>query len=151
MTLKKITAFALAGLMSVGIVATVLADDAASLAPDKAVAARRAAMKEDGKTLRGSDAFTGDKAIKALQTVYNNYTRLASLFPKGSVTADSHALPLIWSDWDNFTGIFKKGADAATQGIAAAKAGDTAGYQAAVKTIADTCGTCHMTYRASLS
>ena len=149
MNLKKMTAFALAGLMSIGVVATVLADDAA-MAPDKAVAARRAAMKEDGKTLRGSNAFTGDQAVKALQTVYDNYTKLPTLFPKGSVTADSHALPVIWTDWDNFIAIFKKGADAATDGMAAAKAGDNAKYQADVATIADTCNACHQTYRAPL-
>jgi len=148
MTFKKTTVFVLAGLMSMGIAATVLADDAA-MAPDKAIAARQAAMKADGKVLRGANDFTGDAAVKALQTVYDNYTKLPSLFPKDSTSANSLALPVIWTDWDNFIAIFKKGADAATDGIAAAKAGDTAKYQADVAVVAGTCGACHMTYRSS--
>ncbi len=145
MPLHRITAFVLAGLLSVTVVATVLAD--MPLTADQAVAARQAAMKADGKVLRGAGGFTGDKAVAALQTVVDNYTKLPSLFPKDSVTDKSLALPVIWSEFDKFSAIFKAGADAATDGIAAAKAGDTAKYKADVNAIAQTCDTCHATYR----
>ena len=145
MKLTKITALALAGVLSLSAAATVLADT--PLTADQAVAARQAAMKADGRALRGSDAFTGDKAVAALTAVQDNYTKLPSLFIKDSVTDKSEALPAIWDNFDKFSAIFKKGADAAADGIAAIKAGDTAKYQADIKIIASTCNECHDTYR----
>jgi cytochrome c556 len=145
MQFKRLTVLALAGLLSVTAVATVLADS--PLTADEAVTARQAAMKADGKVLRGADGLTGDKAIAALQTVVDNYSKLPSLFPKDSITDKSLALPIIWTEFDKFSAIFKSGADAATDGIAAVRAGDMAKYKADVEAIAQTCNTCHMTYR----
>ena len=84
MQFKRLTVLALAGLLSVTAVATVLADS--PLTADEAVTARQAAMKADGKVLCGADGLTGDKAIAALQTVVDNYSKLPSLFPKDSIT-----------------------------------------------------------------
>jgi cytochrome c556 len=146
MTPKTMAALALAGLLAFVPAVAVLADTAA----DQAVSARQAAMKMDGRVLRGASNFTGDKAIAALTTVRDNYSKLPSLFPKDSITDKSIALPVIWEQFDHFSGIFKKGAAAAEEGIAAVKAGDMAKYKAAVKTIADTCTECHTTYRGEL-
>lgn len=147
MTPKKITMLALAGLTSMTTVATVLADT--PVAPEKLVAERQAAMKADGKALKGSADLIGDKAIAALTIVQTNYTRLPGLFPtKDTITDKSEALPAIWDDFDKFSAIFKKGADAATDGIAAAKAGDAVKYKADIKLIAATCNECHTTFRA---
>lgn len=144
----RITTMALAGLLSLSAAATVIADT--PLTADQAVAARQAAMKADGRALRGSDAFTGDKAIAALQTVHDNYSKLPSLFIKDSITPKSVALPLIWDEFDKFQAILKKGSDAAADGIAAVKAGDMARYKADIGAIAATCNECHDTYRAKL-
>jgi len=146
MTPRRFTVLALAGLLSVTAGATVFA--ASPMNAADLVAARQASMKEDGRTLKGSDAFTGDKAIEALTTVEANYTKLPSRFPKGSLTDRSNALPIIWEQFDQFTAIFKKGADAAADGIAAVKAGDMERYKADIKLIASTCNECHNTYRA---
>ncbi len=146
MPLTKITAVALAGLLSLGAVATVLAD--APLTAEQAVAARQAAMKQDGRALKGSINLTGDKAIAVLTMVEQNYTKLPDLFPKDSVTGKSIALPIIWTQFDKFSAIFKQGADAAADGIAAVKAGDMAKYKADIQAIGATCDSCHMTYRA---
>jgi len=145
MTPKKFAVLAMTGLLSVTAAASVFADT--PMTADQAVAARQAAMKSDGKALKGSDGFTGDKAIAALTEVQKNYTKLPSLFVKDSITSKSIALPIIWQQFDDFSAIFKKGADAAAVGIAAVKAGDTVGYQTAIKTIASTCNECHNTYR----
>jgi cytochrome c556 len=118
------------------------------MTPEQAVAARQAAMKEDGRALRHSDKLTGDDAVKALTAVAANYTKLPGLFPKGSITDRSVALPAIWDNFDAFAAIFKKGAAAANDGIAAAKAGNTAQYVADIKIIAGTCDECHTSYRA---
>jgi cytochrome c556 len=145
MTPQKITVLALAGLLSVTAAVSVFADT--PMNPEQLVATRQAAMKADGKALKGSDAFTGAKAVAALTTVETNYGRLPALFVKDSITDKSDALPIIWQQFDDFSAIFKKGAAAAAVGIAAAKAGDTAGYKAAVKAVAATCNECHDTYR----
>jgi len=146
MTPKKIAVLSLAGLMSVTAAATVLA---ATMTPDQYVAERQAAMKADGKALKGAANFTGEQAVAALATVQKNYARLPGLFPnKETITDKSEALPVIWDQFDQFTAIFKKGDTAAATGIAAAKAGDTAGYKAAVKLVAATCKDCHDTFRA---
>ena len=149
MTPKTITAVALAGLLSIAAAASSLAD--APLSAADAVAARQAAMKADGKVLRGADSFTGDQAIAALKAVQDNYTKLPGLFPQDSITDKSIALPIIWSEFDKFSAIFKSGAATAADGIAAAKAGDMAKYKADVEAIAQTCNTCHATYRQKLN
>jgi cytochrome c556 len=145
MTPSKFAMLALAGVLSMTAVATAFA--ASPMSAAELVAARQASMKEDGRTLKGSDAFTGDKAIEALTTVEANYTKLPSLFPKDSLTDKSIALPIIWEQFDQFSAIFRKGAAAAADGIAAVKAGDMENYQASVKLIAATCSECHSTYR----
>lgn len=145
MTLRTITAFAVVGTLVAGAAAAAVADT--PMTAEQAVAARQAAMKEDGRALKGSASFTGDKAVAVLEKVKQNYDRLPALFIKDSITGKSIAKPIIWQQFDQFSAIFKKGSAAATQGIAAAKAGDTAGYVAAIKTIAATCDECHSTYR----
>ena len=67
-----------------------------SMTAEQAVAARQAAMKEDGRTLRHADKLTGDQAVEALTVVAANYKKLPGLFPKGSITDKSVALPAIW-------------------------------------------------------
>ena len=144
---KKISRLSLAATFILGAAAAW----AATMSPDDAVAARQAAMKQDGKVLRGAANLSGDKAVTVLATVQANYRKLPSLFIKDSITDKSLALPVIWQEFDQFSAIFKKGADAAAAGIAAAKAGDVAKYKAAVETIGGTCNECHQTYRAKLS
>ena len=158
MILNRLTALTLAALMSLGI-AAVVADDTAANAPlaaapaagtinpADAVKERRALMMADGKTLQGSADFTGDKAAAAMQTVLNNFNKLPTLFVTDSIIPKSNALPKIWTDWAAFAAIFNKGAVAAADGLAAAKAGDMTKYVADVQTIADTCNTCHDTFR----
>ena len=114
---------------------------------DQLVATRQAAMKADGRTLRGADQLSGDKAIAALQTVLDNYSKLPTLFPKDSLNDKSIAKPVIWQRFDDFSALFKKGADAAADGIAAAKAGDSDKYLADLQVIDKTCNDCHATFR----
>lgn len=121
---------------------------ASSMSASEAVSTRQADMKADGRALRTATTASGEDAAKALETIHENYLKLPALFPEGSITGDSKALPVIWTDWANFAAIFAKGANAAKAGIKAARAGDTQAYAASVETIKDTCGACHMTYRA---
>jgi cytochrome c556 len=149
MSMKKITTLALAGLMSVGVIAA-FAQDAfvAPTTPEEAVELRQATMKENGGTLRSAGALTGSEAVAAMQTLLDNYTNMPALFPENSVVGDSKALPVIWENWEEFTAIIETGRSAAESGLAAAEAGDAAAYGEAVKTIGATCGQCHQQFRA---
>ena len=148
MSIKKITALAIAGLMTVGVVAAFAQDTfVAPTTPEEAVAARKALMREDGGIMRGLGGLTGAEAVAGLTTVLNNYTHIPDLFPEGSIVGDSKALPAIWENWDAFTVIVETGKTAATAGIAAAEAGDAAAYAAALQTLGGTCGACHQQFR----
>ncbi|WP_232846702.1 c-type cytochrome [Devosia beringensis] len=148
MLLKKITALTLAGFMTLGAVAS-FAQDAfvAPTTPEAAVAAREVLMKSNGATLKAAGALTGAEASAAMQTLLDNFTNMAAVFPEGSITGDSKASPAIWQDWAGFTAIIDTGKAAATAGLAAAETGDATAYGAALKAIGATCGTCHEQYR----
>jgi cytochrome c556 len=148
MSIKKISAMAIAGLMTLGGVATVAQDAfVAPATPEEAVTMRQALMKEDGGLLRSSGNLTGAEAVAAMQTLQTNYSHIPALFPEGSIVGDSAALPAIWENWETFVAIAKTGEEAAAAGLAAAEAGDAAGYAAALKTIGGTCGQCHQQFR----
>src|SRR5690242_1425359 len=104
MPLSKITAIASAVLIA-AVTATSFAQTAPTIVVDPAiagmtneqlVAARQAAMKEDGGVLRTAAGLIGDDAIAAATTLLQNFTNFPHLFKEGSITADSHALPIIW-------------------------------------------------------
>jgi cytochrome c556 len=148
MSIKKISAMAIAGLLAISAVATVAQDAfVAPSTPEEAVAARKALMREDGGLMRELGGLTGAEAVAALNTILTNYTHIPDLFPEGSIVGDSKALPAIWENWDAFTAIVETGKGAATAGIAAAEAGDAAAYGAALQTLGGTCGACHQQFR----
>jgi cytochrome c556 len=148
MSIKKTTAMAIAGLLTMGVVAA-FAQDAfvAPATPEAAVAARIAVMKEDGGLMRQLGNLTGAEAVAGLNTVLTNYTHMPDLFPEDSIVGESKALPAIWEKWDTFVAIIETGKTAAAAGIAAAEASDAAAYGAALQTLGGTCGACHQQFR----
>jgi cytochrome c556 len=148
MSIKKISAMAIAGLMTIG-VAAVFAQDAfvAPATPEEAVTLRKDLMRVDGGILRSAGNLTGAEAVAAMQTLQTNYSHIPALFPEGSIVGESKALPAIWENWEAFVAIAKTGEDAAAAGLAAAEAGDTAGYAAALQALGGTCGACHQQFR----
>ena len=148
MSIKKISAMAIAGLMITGVVAA-FAQDAfvAPATPEEAVTARKALMREDGGILRGAAGLAGAEAVSAMQTIQTNFSHIPALFPEGSIVGESKALPAIWEKWDTFVAIIETGKTAAAAGIAAAEAGDAAAYGAALQTLGGTCGACHQQFR----
>ena len=115
--------------------------------PEEAVAMRKELMRVDGGILRGADALAGPEAIAAMQLLKDNLSHVPALFPEGSIVGDSEALPAIWENWETFVAIAKAGEDAAAIALAAAEAGDAAGYAAALQAIGGTCGQCHQQFR----
>jgi cytochrome c556 len=148
MSIKKISAMAIAGLMAISAVATVAQDAfVAPATPEEAVTLRKNLMREDGGILRGAADLTGAEAVAAMQTLQTNYSHIPALFPENSIVGESKALPAIWENWDAFVAIAKTGEDAAAAGLAAAEAGDAAGYAAALQALGGTCGACHQQFR----
>ena len=148
MSINKISAMAIAGLLALGVVATVAQDAFVPPAtPQQAVDMRKSLMIEDGRLIRTLNGLSGAEAAAALNVILNNYTHIPALFPEGSNLSDSEALPAIWQNWDTFTAIVETGKAAATDAIAAAEAGDVTAYATALRALGGTCGQCHQQFR----
>ena len=134
---------------------TVFADEAlppvdpaiAAMTADQKVEARQKAMKADGMLLRQARQATGDAAVEAATTVLQNFVNFPALFDGNANNTMSKASSKIWDDFGTFTGIFEAGQKDALAMLAAAKAGDQAGYAAAFKSLGGTCFKCHQSYR----
>ena len=152
MSLPRLAVFFAAGALVAGFASTAIAQEAAApdfaaMSHEELVEARQDAMKEDGGLLRRAGGLTGAEAVAAADTLIRNYTNLPHMFPEGSNIGDSKALPVIWQDFETFTGIFAKGLQGANDMKAAAEAGDAAAYAAALQVVGGTCGECHQKFR----
>ena len=119
---------------------------AATMSDAQLVAARVAAMKEDGAILRGAKSLSGDAAVKAATTILKNFTNFPSLFRPNSITPDSRATPKIWANWADFTSRLAAEKANAQAMLAAAKAGDKKAYEAAINALKAPCSDCHLAY-----
>jgi len=124
----------------------------ASMTPEQKVAAREAAMKEDGKLLQAAaKAGPGKDAVAAIDKVLQNFTNFPAWFSADTKDTKSLAQPVVWTQFDQFTAIFDKGKTALLAWrAAAAPGGDPAAFKAAIGPVGGVCGECHQTYRASL-
>ena len=137
----------LAALIGVALVmAVVTLALAASMSDAQLVAARQAAMKQNGMVLKGAKNLTGQAAIDAATTVLKNFTNFPAQFRKGSITPDSKATDKIWENWGDFTSRMADEKARAQAMLAAAKAGDKAAYTAAISALTKVCSDCHLTY-----
>ena len=112
------------------------------------VSARQQAMRQDGTILRSAIDQGPDPA--ALAVLLQNLTNLPQMFPTGSVTAKSNALPAIWKQNDDFLSIFAEAKRAASVMKDAAGSGDAGLFGDASRALGATCDECHQTYRRSL-
>ncbi|MBV8393443.1 MAG: cytochrome c [Alphaproteobacteria bacterium] len=83
--------------------------------------------------------------LKALEEAFDK------MFPKGSDTADSHALPAVWTDSAGFAAAGKAANDAYDKLAVAAGSGDFAAIATAFGDVGKACGACHTKYRAKLN
>lgn len=72
---------------------------------------------------------------------------LPTLFPAGSGTGDTRALPAIWSDRAGFEQAAAHVVTQLTALKARAEAGDNAGFPTAFNQTGAACGACHRTFR----
>ena len=124
------------------------------MAQGNVIAERRAGLKRMGGHMEAIKPVVEAKGdVKALEPRIDDmivwYQGLPALFPAGSGTGDTKALPAIWTDFAGF-----EKADQALLGQlavlkAAAAAGDTAAFGAAyAETGSKFCGGCHRPFRA---
>jgi cytochrome c556 len=155
MTPKKITALAALGLfalMSAAVVPTfsqaVTVDASiASMSNDQLIAARKAAMKENERTLQKAESLIGDEAVAAATTLLQNFTNLPHLFKEGSGEGRTSAKPEIWANWADFKGRFDADAASAAAMLKGAQDGDDDAYFAAIQEISNSCNSCHRKYK----
>lgn len=72
---------------------------------------------------------------------------LANVFPDGSTSPDSRALPAIWESRDDFMNKVSAIQGATADLVEAADSGDPDRIGAALQGVQGTCGGCHDTYR----
>ena len=133
-----------AAIMAMGMAGAAVAQDV--------IAQRREGLRGMGRQMEAIKAVTdarGDTRplVERVDTMIAFYRGLPALFPSGSGTGETRALPTIWSDRAVFEQV---NANMITQlGVlrAAAASGDVAATKAAFNQTGATCGTCHRPYR----
>lgn len=74
-------------------------------------------------------------------------TQLKVLFPAGTATGDTDALPLIWQEQEKFAQLLKSGEKSTADLRTAVAAGDKAATMKAFKAVGESCKGCHDRYR----
>lgn len=101
--------------------------------------------KPVGGMLRGSVPFDLATVQAALDIYAKNAKVLPTLFPVGSDTGDTEALPTVWSKNAEFVALYAKlGSDATAARTAIT---DEASFKANFPGVVKNCGTCHDTFR----
>ncbi len=126
----------------------------AAFAQGNVIAERRAGLKRMGEQMEAMKAIADTAAdprpaVARIDDMVTFYRGLPALFPRGSGTGDTKALPAIWEDFSKF-----EAANTALLGQlqvlrTAAASGDAAAFQTAWRaTGPQFCGGCHRPFRA---
>lgn len=117
---------------------------------------RKENMKERGAVMRilgpiaqgkaDFDAATVQEALQRLDANAHAAADVEALWPQGSDSGDTKALPAIWADFDGFKAANEKYAAAVAAAVAAAPQ-DLAAFQAAFGPVGAGCGGCHEPFR----
>lgn len=102
-----------------------------------ALKAIRAAIKDDDLAAVASNA----------DMVADWSARMTDYFPEGSDQGKTNARAEIWSNWAGFTAAARDAEDAATRLAALARAGDAGQMDAGFGALANTCKSCHMSFK----
>jgi cytochrome c556 len=142
--------------LSALIVPVMVAVAAYAATPQEAQKARHEHYEELGDAFKAvRDNARGDSPDwaaleKAAKTVADASVDQQRWFPKGTgpEAGKTRALPEIWSKADDFTAAQKIFSERAPKLMAAVKAKDQPGVQAAFKEVGGACKNCHDTFRA---
>ena len=142
--------------VKIALVLAALAVSVAALAhgADDPIKARQVLMRSNGpglkavfQMLHGDTPFDAAVAEKAMQKLADSAAVLPTLFPPGS-DVGSNALPLIWTDFDDFKARYAKLQSDAQAAAKAAAANNIDGLRTAFAGIDGDCGGCHEKFRA---
>jgi cytochrome c556 len=134
-----------------GVAIASLGTASAAFAQD-VITQRRDGLRDMGRQMEAIKAVTdarGDTRplVERVDAMITFYRGLPALFPPGSGTGQTRALPTIWSDRAGFEQA-NANMIAQLQALrAAAASGDAAATTAAFNQAGATCGTCHRPYR----
>ena len=106
------------------------------------------AMKSIGQMIKGEQAYDSEVATVAAREIENHTVGLSQLFPEGSTTKPSEALPVIWENWDEFNRLLE---EMKIQSKNLAEIASTVESSVEIKAqfalVGKTCGTCHQKFR----
>ena len=120
--------------------------------PAAMVTERQDLMKGMGKSFGPLVAILRDEstdlvaAAAAAQTMNDNMTTAATLFPAGTAKSDvvgSRAKPEIWTQTDEFAAAATSLIEASSALVVAANSGDVETFKAAFPAVGQACGGCH--------
>ena len=121
-------------------------------AQEDVIEKRQKLMKSNGAAAKAIKGAIESKDYATIETkakdIGNNMDKVNDLFPKGSTSDKSRALPAIWEKWDEFSKNPAKVKKAASDVAEAAKAKDDGALSAKVKALGEACGGCHKNFRA---
>lgn len=106
------------------------------------------AMKSIGQMVKGEVDYNSEVAIKAALEIEKHAKGFPQLFPKGSTTNPSEALPVIWENWEEFNQLLeemKAQSKSLAEIASTAKTPDEIKAQFAM--VGKNCGTCHKKFR----
>ncbi len=105
-------------------------------------------MKIIGGMIKGQKPFDADQASSAAESIAKHAATMPKLFPEGTATGTSEALPAIWQDWDEFVRIAGDMEMRASELTAkAADATAVADIRNEFSQVAQTCSACHQSFR----
>ncbi|MBW6398541.1 cytochrome c [Roseomonas sp. HJA6] len=113
---------------------------------------RREGMRTEGRQMEAIKAVLdarGDTRplVERVDTIAGFYRNLQALYPAGSGTGATRALPAIWSDPAGFEAARNTIVTALGTLRTAAASGDVAATQAAFNQVGAACAACHRAYR----
>jgi cytochrome c556 len=105
-----------------------------------------AAMRVAGNMARGETEFEPRAAQMALRTINSSIIGAMELFPEGTGSGDTRALPAIWESLDDF---YDKGEALrqATQAAIDAEPEDLDSFRPLLAQVGQNCSSCHENYR----
>lgn len=134
-----------------GVAIAALGTAGAAFAQD-VIAQRRDGFREIGRQMEAiksvSDARGDPRPLVArVEQMIAFFSGMPALFPDGSGTGQTRALPAIWSDRAGFERVNASMVNHLETMRAAAAAGDNAALTTAFNQVGATCGSCHRPYR----
>lgn len=145
--MKCATALAIAAVAAVSLATT------AVIAQQNPIEQRQALMKLNGRhagamgrIMKGEESFDAAKVNAAFDQWADTAAKLGSLFPEGSQSGDTRALPAIWTERAKFDAAIAKFAKDVADNRAKALTG-VDGLKAAVAAVGENCSNCHEMFR----